>query len=71
MSFFSNFLQVQVGGSFPYVVDKKLGKGGFGQVYLGNRLAPTKDTLGANANQARNLPPLLLLLLLIIIFLPS
>ncbi len=42
--------QVQVGGSPLYVVDKKLGKGGFGQVYLGRRAQPTKEKDGANAN---------------------
>lgn len=30
--------QVQIGQSPVYVVDKRLGKGGFGQVYLGKRL---------------------------------
>lgn len=31
-------LQVQVGGSPLYKVERKLGKGGFGQVFLGRRL---------------------------------
>ncbi len=43
-------LQVQVGGSPMYIVDKKLGKGGFGQVYLGKRAAPSKDKDGKDAN---------------------
>jgi serine/threonine protein kinase len=43
--------KVQVGGSPVYIVDKKLGKGGFGQVYLGKRAQSTKDKDGANANQ--------------------
>lgn len=33
-----------------YQVDKKLGKGGFGQVYCGKRVSPTKEKEGANAN---------------------
>ncbi|CAL4974109.1 unnamed protein product [Urochloa decumbens] len=32
---------VQVGNSPKYRVDRKLGKGGFGQVYVGHRLSPT------------------------------
>jgi hypothetical protein len=47
---FSLHLQVQVGGSPLYIVDKKLGKGGFGQVYLGRRQPPTKEKDGPNAN---------------------
>ena len=42
---------VQVGGSPVYKDDKKLGKGGFGQVYLGQRAHATKDKDGPNANQ--------------------
>ncbi|KDD74578.1 hypothetical protein H632_c1211p0, partial [Helicosporidium sp. ATCC 50920] len=34
---------VQVGGGPAYLVDRKLGKGGFGQVYLGTRMSPSKD----------------------------
>ncbi len=45
--------QVQVGGSPLYIVDKKLGKGGFGQVYLGRRAQPTKDKDGPNSNVVR------------------
>ena len=47
--------QVQVGGSPLYIVDKKLGKGGFGQVYLGRRAQPTKDKDGPNSNVVRAL----------------
>lgn len=32
--------QVQVGGSPLYKVERKLGKGGFGQVYVGRRMGP-------------------------------
>lgn len=45
--------QVQVGGGPVYVLDKKLGKGGFGQVYCGRRNPPTKDKDGQNANLVR------------------
>ena len=45
---------MQVGGSPLYIVDKKLGKGGFGQVYLGRRQQPTKEKDGANANLVRS-----------------
>ncbi|XP_050212334.1 casein kinase 1-like protein HD16 [Mercurialis annua] len=32
--------KVQVGGSPVYRIDRKLGKGGFGQVYVGRRISP-------------------------------
>jgi serine/threonine protein kinase len=32
-------MQVQVGNSPKYRVDRKLGKGGFGQVYVGRRIS--------------------------------
>lgn len=32
-------MQVQVGGSPMYKIDRKLGKGGFGQVYVGRRIS--------------------------------
>jgi hypothetical protein len=32
-------LQVQVGGSPLYKLERKLGKGGFGQVYVGRRVS--------------------------------
>lgn len=43
--------QVQVGGSPEYIVERKLGKGGFGQVFVGRRLNATKTKDGPNANQ--------------------
>ena len=39
--------QTQVGGSPTYIVERKLGKGGFGQVYVGRR-ATTSTAKGAN-----------------------
>lgn len=36
--------KVQVGGSPWYKIEKKLGKGGFGQVYVGRRLSPVNTT---------------------------
>ena len=42
--FFKRFIllmqQVQVGGSPLYKVERKLGKGGFGQVFVGRRMGP-------------------------------
>jgi hypothetical protein len=42
--------QVQVGGGPEYYVDRKLGKGGFGQVFIGRRVNATKQRDGVNAN---------------------
>ncbi|KAK9865660.1 hypothetical protein WJX84_010707 [Apatococcus fuscideae] len=41
--------KVTVGGSPVYVVDKRLGKGGFGQVYLGKRL-PRRNVPASRAS---------------------
>lgn len=41
---------VQISGSPEYLLDKKLGKGGFGQVYLGRRAVPTRINNGPQAN---------------------
>jgi len=41
---------VQVGGGPEYYVDRKLGKGGFGQVFIGRRVNATKQRDGVNAN---------------------
>ena len=42
-------MQVQVSNSPVYKVDKKLGNGGYGQVYVGRRLCGSIDHTGANA----------------------
>lgn len=49
-------VQVAIGGSPEYFVERKLGKGGFGQVYVGRRVVTVKDTEfkdGPNANLVR------------------
>ena len=51
-------MQVQVGGSPDYYVERKLGKGGFGQVYVGRRVNAVKDTEfkdGPQANLVRDI----------------
>ncbi|KAL4354225.1 hypothetical protein GQ457_06G020140 [Hibiscus cannabinus] len=40
---------VQVGNSPTYKIDKKLGKGGFGQVYVGRRVSGGSDRTGPDA----------------------
>eukprot|EP00958_Prasinococcus_capsulatus_P015012 scaffold1590_cov417-Prasinococcus_capsulatus_cf.AAC.17 len=43
--------KVQVGGSPMYVVGRKLGKGGFGQVYVGQRTSGSTERTGINAKE--------------------
>lgn len=45
-----------MGGGPEYFVDRKLGKGGFGQVFIGRRVNATKQRDGANANLVRTCP---------------
>lgn len=40
--------QVQVGGSPLYKVERKLGKGGFGQVFVGRRISGGTSTGGGS-----------------------
>ncbi|CAI5966812.1 unnamed protein product, partial [Closterium sp. NIES-64] len=40
---------VQVGGSPVYKMERKLGKGGFGQVYVGRRVSGGNERVGPNA----------------------
>ena len=43
--------QVQVAGSPVYILDRKLGKGGFGQVYIGRNLNGGTDRTGPMASE--------------------
>lgn len=49
--------QVQVGGSPEYYVERKLGKGGFGQVFIGRRVAASKAKDGPQANYVSGMRP--------------
>lgn len=42
-------MQVQVGNSPVYKTERKLGKGGFGQVYVGRRVNGGSDRTGPEA----------------------
>jgi hypothetical protein len=46
-------MQIQVGGVPEYHVERKLGKGGFGQVYVGRRVVASKQKDGPQANYVR------------------
>lgn len=61
-------LQVQVGGSPMYRIERKLGKGGFGQVYVGHRITggSTNERMGPGAIEVF-MPGLLICTIIIII----
>lgn len=46
-------VQVQVGNSPVYKTERKLGKGGFGQVYVGRRVSGGAERTGADAIEVR------------------
>jgi hypothetical protein len=50
-----SFLQVQVGNSPEYITDRKLGKGGFGQVYVGRRVSGGTARTGPDAYEVCHL----------------
>jgi len=50
-----SFLQVQVGNSPEYVTERKLGKGGFGQVYVGRRVSCGTARTGPEAYEVCHL----------------
>jgi len=52
-------MQVQVGGSPVYKIERKLGKGGFGQVYVGRRVSGGTERTGPQAVEV-HLPVFLL-----------
>ena len=52
LPFFLFVFQVQVGGSPMYKIERKLGKGGFGQVFVGRRLSGANErTTGSGATE--------------------
>jgi len=60
--------KVQVGGSPVYKVDRKLGKGGFGQVFVGRRVSGGSErATGSGALEVLSSSWLYLLCLLLIL----
>lgn len=50
------FLKVSVGGSPVYKIERKLGKGGFGQVFVGRRVSGgTERTAGPGAMEVSSI----------------
>lgn len=50
-------MQVSIGGSPEYFVERKLGKGGFGQVYVGRRVVPVSDNVDKDGPAANCVRP--------------
>ena len=46
---------MQIGNSPVYKLDRKLGKGGFGQVYIGRRVTGGSGTIGPDAYEVFHL----------------
>ena len=53
----NNLSQVQVGHSPQYKVERKLGKGGFGQVHVGRRISGGTERTGTEAYEVYIYPP--------------
>lgn len=47
---------MQIGNSPVYKLDRKLGKGGFGQVYIGRRVSGGSGTIGPDAYEVFTSP---------------
>ena len=52
---YSFFQKVQVGSSPVYKTERKLGKGGFGQVYLGRRIGGGTERTGPQAIEVKKM----------------
>lgn len=54
-AYFASLVQVQVGNSPVYKIERKLGKGGFGQVYVGRRLSGGSERTGPDAFEVNSI----------------